>query len=276
MATSRPALGRGLASLLISGRGAPATVMELAVGAITPNPRQPRKRFDPEALAELAATIREQGIAQPVIVRKTAAGWELIAGERRWRAARQAGLKTIPAIAREATDREALELALVENLQRADLNPIEEANSFAILLKDLGQEDLARRVGKDRTTVANSLRLLKLPRDVQDAVLAGSLTAGHARACLQMETPAAQSALCRRIIKLHLSVRQAEAATQRGPRPARPGTSPTQRTADEELSRALGTKVRIRKSGKRGTITVAFYSEEDLDRLVTLLGRLGR
>ena len=275
MATSRPALGRGLASLLTSGRGVQAAVMELAVGAILPNPRQPRKRFDPEALAELAATIKEQGIAQPVMVRKTAAGWELIAGERRWRAARLAGLKTVPAIAREATDREALELALVENLQRADLNPIEEATSYALLLKDIGQEDLARRVGKDRTTVANSLRLLKLPRDVQDAVLAGSITAGHARACLQMDTPAAQSALCRRIIKLHLSVRQAEAATHRGPRPVRPGAGPAQRMADEELSRALGTKVRIRKSGKRGTIVVAFYSEEDLDRLVTLLGRLG-
>ncbi len=271
---AKPVLGRGLSALLSTTRGPGQAVLELAVGSISPNPRQPRKRFDPQALADLAATIKDKGVAQPVIVRKVAGGWELIAGERRWRASRQAGLKTIPAIVREATDREALELALIENLQREDLNPMEEAASYQALLKDLTQEEVARRVGRDRATVANTLRLLRLPRDVQDAITAGQVSAGHARAILALETPAAQSALCRRIIRGHLSVRQAEALTRRTPRGgARPAAT---RDADEELSRSLGTKVRIRRSGRRGSIVIEFYSAEELERLVGLLHRAGR
>jgi len=272
---AKPVLGRGLSTLLSTTRGPGQAVMELNVGAIAPNPRQPRKRFEQQALADLAATIKDKGVTQPVIVRKVGSGWELIAGERRWRAARLAGLKTIPAIAREASDRESLELALIENLQREDLNPMEEAASYQLLLKDLSQEDVARRVGRDRATVANTLRLLKLPRDVQDAVSAGQISAGHARAILVLETPAAQTALCRRIIRDHLSVRQAEAATRK-PGHAAPRSGATIRANDEELSRTLGTKVRIRKSGKRGTIQIEFYSEEELERLVALLHRAGR
>lgn len=272
---ARPALGRGLSALLSTSRGPGQAVLELSVGSITPNPRQPRKRFDAQALQDLAATIKDKGVAQPIIVRKASGGWELIAGERRWRAARLAGLKTIPAIVRDATDREALELALIENLQRENLNPLEEANSYQLLLKDLTQDEVARRVGKDRATVANTLRLLKLPRDVQDALGAESITAGHARAILMLETPAAQIALCRRIIRDHLSVRQAEAATKRPVKAASRATGSI-RTADEELSRALGTKVRIRKAGKRGTILIEFYSEEELDRLIAVLNRISR
>jgi ParB family chromosome partitioning protein len=272
---AKPVLGRGLSTLLSTGRGPGQAVLELAVGSISPNPRQPRKRFDPQALADLAATIKDKGVAQPVIVRKVGHGFELIAGERRWRASKQAGLRTIPAIVREATDREALELALIENLQRENLNPMEEASSYQLLLKDMTQEEVARRVGRDRATVANTLRLLKLPRDVQDAISGDQVTAGHARAILMLDTPAAQTALCRRIIRDHLSVRQAEALTRRTGRPAaRAGGSA--RLADEELSRALGTKVRIRKAGKRGAILIEFYSEEELERLVALLHKAGR
>jgi len=271
----RPALGRGLSTLLSAGKGS-TTVHELPVDQITPNRAQPRKRFNPATLAELAATIKAKGVAQPILVRRAGDRYELIAGERRWRAARLAGLRTIPAILREATDRESLELALVENLQREDLNPLDEALSFQVLLKEMTQEELARRVGRDRTTVANTLRLLKLPREVQDAVADGRLTAGHARAILQLDAPAAQVALFRRILRAGLSVRAAEAAAQRLARPGAVRARPGALANDEELSRALGTKVRIRRAGKRGTIVIEFYSAEELERLVALLGRLGR
>jgi len=269
----RPALGRGLSTLLAAGKG-PAAVHELAVDLITPNRAQPRKRFNPSTLGELAATIKAKGVAQPVLVRRVGDRYELIAGERRWRAARLAGLRTVPAIIREATDRESLELALVENLQREDLNPLDEATSFQVLLKDMTQEELARRVGRDRTTVANTLRLLKLPREIQDAVADARLTAGHARAILQLDTPAAQVALFRRILRTGLSVRAAEAAAQRMSRPAAGRARPGALANDEELSRVLGTKVRIRRTGKRGAIVIEFYSAEELERLVELLARL--
>jgi len=272
---ARQALGRGLSSLMSAGRGHAPAVNEVPVGSVTPNRMQPRKRFDPRTLAELTASIREKGVTTPVIVRRSGSGYELIAGERRWRAARQAGLKAIPALVREATDREALELALVENLQREDLNPMEEAASYQILLKDMTQEELAKRIGKDRATVANTVRLLRLPREVQEAVGAGTITAGHARAILGLEAPAAQIALFRRIIKGSLSVRQAEDAAARQ---ARPGTrkAPAARHMDEELSRALGTKVFLKRRGARGRIVIEFYSEEELERLMGLLSKHGR
>jgi ParB family chromosome partitioning protein len=272
---ARQALGRGLSALLATSKGS-APMHEIPVDMITPNRAQPRKRFNPASLAELAETIKAKGLAQPVLVRRAGDRYELIAGERRWRAARLAGLKTIPAVLREASDREALELALVENLQREDLNPLDEAAGFQVLLKDMTQEELGRRVGRDRATVANTLRLLKLPREVQDAVADDRITAGHARAILQLETPAAQIALFRRILRDGLSVRAAESAAQRL---AKPGGGRVRRgaiAADEDLSRALGTKVRIRRSGKRGAIVIEFYSAEELDRLVHLLGRAGR
>ena len=272
----RQPLGRGLASLLSSGGPRGIQVQELPVSAIVPNRQQKRKRFEPRALEELAATIREKGVAQPILVRRHGEGWELIAGERRWRAARLAGLRTVPAVVREATDREALELMLIENIQREDLNPMEAAASYEALLRDSGQEELAKRIGKDRTTIANALRLLKLPRDVQEAVADGRLSAGHARAILQVEAPAGQLALARQAMKLGLSVRQTEALARRG---TRPPASPRARNAasdDAELSRALGTKVRVVRAGKRGRIVIAYYSGEELERLLALLHRAGR
>ena len=221
MKAGRQALGKGLGALLSSGRGAAHVLQELPISLITPNRRQPRKSFNPQTLAELASTIQEKGVTQPVLVRRSGDGYELIAGERRWRAARQAGLKTIPALVREVSDQESLELALIENLQREDLNAMEEAMSYQALLKDVTQEELAKRVGKDRATISNTLRLLKLPKEIQDAVSAGHISAGHARAILQLDTSAAQMHLYRRIIKGQLSVRSAEAAAQCQPGPVR-------------------------------------------------------
>ncbi len=275
MATRAP-LGRGLASLLSSGGSGGASVRELSVDAVVPNRAQPRKRFDPAPLQDLAATIKSKGIAQPILVRKSGDRFEIIAGERRWRAAKIAGLRTIPAMIRDVNDREALELALIENLQREDLNPIEEAVSFQTLLKDLTQEDLAKRLGRDRTTVANALRLLKLPKEVQDAVAEGKISSGHARAILQFDQPAAQTALYRRIVRDGLSVRAAESVAQRQPKSNSGGRPRTGTASDADLSRALGTKVRVQRSGKRGKIVIEFYSAEEYERLAAMLGRLGR
>jgi ParB family chromosome partitioning protein len=258
-----------------SGRAHAPSIHEVAVGSISPNRLQPRKRFDPRTLAELTASIREKGITTPVIVRRAGGGYELIAGERRWRAARQAGLKTVPALVREASDREALELALVENLQREDLNPMEEAASYQLLLKEMTQEELARRIGKDRATVANTVRLLKLPREIQEAVGTGAISAGHARAVLSLESPSDQVALFRRIVRGSLSVRQTEDAAARHGHPRGRGT-PAARHTNEELSRALGTKVYLKRRGKRGRIVIEFYSEEELERLMGILSRHGR
>jgi len=278
VAIHRKALGKGLSALLSSGRTATNVVHELPVTSLSPNRQQPRKSFKSQALAELTATIKEKGVTQPILVRHSGDGYELIAGERRWRAARQAGLKTVPALIREVTDQEALELALIENLQREDLNPMEEAVSFQSLLTDLTQEELAKRLGKDRVTIANTLRLLKLPREIQEAVSSDGITAGHARAILQLDTTAAQMHLYRRIVRNQLSVRQAEAAAQRQARShdERGKSSAARHPFEEELSRTLGTKVRIHRTGKRGTIIVEFYSDEELDRLIQLLGRAGR
>jgi len=274
----RRALGKGLSALLSSSRKMPSALHELAISSISPNRAQPRKSFNPQTLAELTATIKEKGVTQPVLVRRTETGYELIAGERRWRAAQQAGLQTIPALVREVSDQEALELALIENLQRENLNAMEEAAGYQALLKDLTQEELAKRLGKDRATIANMLRLLKLPRDIQEAVSADRITAGHGRAILQLDTPAAQLALYRRIVQNQLSVRQAESAAQQQGRAAAPrGTKDSSlRAFEEELSRALGTKVKLRKGGQRGAIIIQFYSDEELDRLIQLLNTLSR
>jgi ParB family chromosome partitioning protein len=267
-----------LSALLSAGRIAAGVLHEIPVTSIVPNRHQPRRSFDTVSLSNLAATVKEKGIAQPILVRRAGSGYELIAGERRWRAAKIAGLKTVPALVRQVSDREALELALIENLHREDLNPMEEAAAYQELLKGTTQDELGKRLGRDRATLSNTLRLLKLPKDAQAAVAQGRMTAGHARAILALETPAAQTVLFRRIVRDGLSVRQAEAAARRQARPA--GTHPhpessaaADRATSEELSRALGTKVRIRRSGRQGSIVIEFYSAEELDRLIGMLGK---
>jgi ParB family chromosome partitioning protein len=255
--------------------------LRLPLERIARDPRQPRKSFDAQALRALADSIQAQGVIQPILVRREGAGFQLIAGERRWRAAQIAGLQEIPAILREATEAEAFALALVENLQRTDLNPMEEAEGYRRLVDEYGltQEEVAARVGKDRSTVANSLRLLGLPESVKESLRTGALSMGHARALLGA-SEAERVVLCARVVSAGLSVRETERLVQERRRRARPagrarkaGPSAAERTLVEELQRLLGTKVHLQEHGGKGTLQIQFFSYEDLERIVRLLRR---
>ncbi|MFQ5848811.1 MAG: ParB/RepB/Spo0J family partition protein [Candidatus Methylomirabilales bacterium] len=271
----RQALGRGLEALIPVGKDEPG-IVEIPLAEIRPSSFQPRKRFDDKKLDELTASIRAQGVLSPVIVRQTPDGYELVAGERRARAAERAGLERIPAVVREVSNAQMLEVALIENLQREDLNPIEEAEVYHRLIEEfaLTQEEVATRVGKDRASVANILRLLKLPPRLREDLIAGTLSAGHGRAVLALEGRELQLKAREAIIARGLSVRATELLVKRlksrpAPRQRSAGRLPADlMRAEDELRRALATKVRIIRSGRRGRIEVEFYSEEDLDRLV--------
>jgi ParB family chromosome partitioning protein len=247
---------------------------------IRPNPKQPRKDISQAGIDELAESIRKDGLLQPVVVRPADGGFELIAGERRWRAAQAAGLLKVPALVREVDDERMLEYALIENIQREELDPIEEATAFQALMDDLGvtQDDVARRVGKGRATIANATRLLALPARVRDMVRSGAVSAGHAKALVSLASPSAQVKLAERIAKEGLSVRQTErlvARTKGGgvvpaAVPERP-RDPNIAAAEQELQRALGTKVRIHQGKKGGRFELHFFSHEELDRVYQLL-----
>jgi ParB family transcriptional regulator, chromosome partitioning protein len=272
-------LGRGLGALLSATPTESDALVDVAVEEIEPNPNQPRKTFSSEALDELAASIKSSGIIQPVIVRRQGSGYQLVAGERRWRAARQAGLPRVPAIVREVTDAESLELALVENLLREDLNPMEEAEAFDKLLARFGwtQEELAQRVGKERSSIANTLRLLRLPHPIQDDLRAGRLTMGHARALLALTTSAEQLRLRDEILAHDWSVRATEdtvrtATAGRPPRPKQRRRSPEMMALEDSLQQALMTRVRIVGSERQGRIEVSYANAEELERLAGLLG----
>jgi ParB family transcriptional regulator, chromosome partitioning protein len=281
----RKALGRGLSALIpeaeAPGSG-PTAAAEVPIGALDPNPFQPRAAMDPGRLAELAASIRESGIVQPILVRRRGERYEIVAGERRFRAAQALGLVTVPVTVRDVPDDQLLELALVENIQREELNPIEEAQAFHRLQEELRltQEDIARRVGRDRATVANALRLLRLPRDLREMVSAGRLSAGHARALLALERADEQVALGHEAARKGLSVREVErrVALRRAPRGSAPSrrTDPNTRAAEERLRTALGTRVEIARRGRGGQIRVRFDGEAELNRLFELLVRAGR
>lgn len=267
-------LGRGLAAL-IPQRGGGAATQDIPIAAIRHNPRQPRVRMDDAALETLAASIREHGVIQPVLVTETIDGYQLVAGERRIRAARMAGLDRIPAVVRQLADRQQLELALVENLQREDLDPLEAARAYRQLIDefDFTQEELAARVSRARSTVANSLRLLELHSSVQAAIVDGRLSEGHGRAIGGLPTDA-QARVAETVIEQELSVRQAEELVRRlrDPRPVRdPKPSgvpdPELERIEEELRRALGTKVRLARSRRGGRIVIEFYGEDELTRL---------
>jgi ParB family chromosome partitioning protein len=269
-------LGRGLGALLSATPAEAESLAEIPVGLITVNPNQPRKDFDSNKLHELADSIRSSGVIQPIIVRRDGRGYQLIAGERRWRAAREAGLQRLPAIVREATDAESLELALIENLLREDLNPVEEAEAYRKLLAQFGwtQEELAQRVGRDRSTIANCLRLLRLPETIQADLRTGRLTMGHAIALLALATEAEQLRLRQQILARDWSVRATEDSV-RAHRVARAGGA-RRRSADmvaleDRLTRALMTRVRLRGNGRRGTIEVTYATAEELERLTGLL-----
>jgi ParB family chromosome partitioning protein len=278
----RKALGKGLSALLPEPEEPAAGDLALIpIASLEPSPFQPRTSFDPTKLAELAASIRESGIVQPILVRKVGDRYQIIAGERRWRAAQQLGLTQVPVTLREVADEQVLELALVENIQREDLAPLEEAHAYQRLHEEfrLTQEQLAQKVGKDRSTVANTMRLLRLPQEVRDLLTAGRLDAGHGRALLALEHPEAQVELARETARRGFSVREVErrVALKRAPRPEKPSRrDPNTRAAEERLRAALGTRVEISRRGQGGTLKIAFTSEAELNRLFEALVRVGR
>ena len=289
MANPSKGLGRGLAALLGDDVITPEeekTSLYLPISQVESCASQPRKQFDPDALADLADSIREHGIIQPLTVRKLQSGYyQIIAGERRWRAARMAGLSEVPAIVIEADDRKAMELAMIENLQREDLNPMEEAEGYQRLMKEYGltQEEAAARVGKSRPAVANALRLLLLPEEVRSLVEDGTISAGHARAILSLPAARLQKAAAQKIVALRLSVRQAEAMCKRmlqeeekpEPKPA-PLTVDYVAECEKSLTRRLDRKVRIVNGKRKGRFELEFYGQEDLQRLYDALLALGK
>ncbi len=282
-APKRKALGKGLSALLPDPEGEPRieSTTEVPVGQLEPNPLQPRSQMDPARLLELAASIRESGVVQPILVRRTASGHQIIAGERRWRAAQQAGLATVPVTVREVPDDRLLELALVENIQREELSPLEEAQAFQRLQQDLGltQEEVARKVGRDRSTVANSLRLLRLPKEARELLAAGRLEAGHARALLAVEHAEDLIGLARETARKGLSVREVErrVAQMRAPAAGKGSKKDANtRAAEERLRVALGARVEIHRRGRGGALRIPFTGEAELNRLFELLLRAGR
>ena len=284
-------MGKGLSALLPDPdpQGAPPatadpSVLELPVEALEPNPVQPRTHFAAAALDELADSIRETGLVQPILVRRTPAGaYQIIAGERRWRAAKQLGLATVPVMVRDVGDDRLLEMALVENIQREELSPLEEAHAYQKLLEalTLTQDELAKKLGKDRSTVANSVRLLRLPPDVQGLINDRRLDAGHARPLLALERADDQIALAREAAQKGLSAREVErrvalmraAATPKKPSDTKDANT---RAAEERLRASLGTRVEIRRRGRGGKVEIAFASEAELNRLFEWLVRSGR
>ncbi|MGE0653870.1 MAG: ParB/RepB/Spo0J family partition protein [Alphaproteobacteria bacterium] len=290
MAEKRPALGRGLSALIPPAppapppeapvQAVPAPVRpagpphELDIDLLTPNPRQPRTYIEEQALEELAQSIRGNGVIQPVIVRPAGDRYEIVAGERRWRAAQRAGLLKVPVVVRHVPDANLLQVALIENIQRENLNPIEEAQAYRRLLDEmhLSQEAIASAVGKDRATVANYIRLLRLPAEVRNDVATSAISMGHARALLALPDEPAQRRVAREVVSRGLSVRETEAIVRRETAPPAPAADPVKsdpntRAAEDQLKLALGTRVRILRQRRGGRIEIDFSSEDELQRL---------
>lgn len=283
----RSTLGRGLASLIPEARAldvdspraalASGAVVQIPIDEVTANPMQPRRHFEEAPLAELTASIREQGVIQPILLRPVDGGYQIVAGERRFRAACQAGLRTVPAIIRRMDQAEALEIALIENLQREDLNPVEEAEAYRALMEqfDYTQEELSRRVGKDRSTISNMLRLLKLPDEILDALARGVVTMGHGRALLGLQDDDTMREVFGKVVADGLSVRATEELVRKTTNGARsrartPELDTPMVDLQDRLARHLGTRVlmRPRARGEGGKIVVEYYNQGDLDRLI--------
>lgn len=277
----RKALGKGLSALIPDANGEDITdqnFFQCPIESIEPNPYQPRKEFNKEDLEELVLSVKEKGIITPILVSKIDTGYQLIAGERRWRAAQKAGLERVPVVVRETTPIESLELALIENIHRKDLNPLEEALAYQKWLEDSNttQEILAQHVGKDRSTITNMLRLLRLPKKIQDDIVQEKLTMGHARVLAGLKSEAEQIRIRDFIIKRELSVRQTEALIKKKQGPVPIEKKPTEeeyylQSLAEKIKRNLGTKVEIKKQGKKGSINISFGSDEELERLLDIL-----
>jgi ParB family chromosome partitioning protein len=288
MAEKRPALGRGLSALIPDAPPPPAPVpashdraLEVDTDLLRPNKFQPRTRVDESKIDELARSIKAHGIIQPIVVRRAEGGFEIIAGERRWRASQRAGLLKVPVVIRDVPDERLLAAALIENIQREDLNPIEEAHAYRRLADDfqLTQEQIADAVGKDRSSIANYVRLLRLPHEVRENVAAGALSMGHARAVLGIADEAAQLRLAREVVAKGLSVRETELLVKKAAAPATGREEPQKdvhtRAAEDRLRFALGTRVRIVRKGKGGRIAIDFGSEDELHRLYEQLTTAG-
>jgi ParB family chromosome partitioning protein len=281
MADKRPALGRGLSALIPDAPVAPPTVergLDVDIDLLRPNRFQPRGQVDDARIDDLAKSIRTHGVIQPIVVRRADdGGYEIVAGERRWRASQRAGLLKVPVVIRDIPDNRLLAAALIENIQREDLNPIEEAQAYRRLADDLGltQDQIADAVGKDRSSIANYIRLLRLPNEVRENLAAGTLSMGHARAILGLTDEAAQLRVSRDIVAKHLSVRETEALVTKAGRPAatreeQPKDVHT-RAAEDRLRFALGTRVRIMRKGRGGKIEIDFTNENELQRLFEYL-----
>jgi len=280
--SSRPrGLGRGLAALVAEFPTGATSMVELQIGQVRPNPRQPRRVFDDDAIQRLSESVKADGVVQPIIVRDVGDGYEIVAGERRWRAARLAGLHTIPAIVRTADDRELLILALAENVAREDLNPIDQARAYAVLADelDLTQTEIARRVGKSRPAVANTMRLLELPDDVLDLLAGGDLSEGHGRALLLASGQDERSNLARTAVSRGWSVRECEAAAKRAAKPAKREGKRSEGVMDDELAhlavdaawQSLGLRASVRRGPRGGRVELHFSSAAELGRIVDQL-----
>jgi ParB family chromosome partitioning protein len=280
--SSRPrGLGRGLAALVAEFPTGATSMVELEIAQVRPNPRQPRRVFDDEAIQRLSESVKADGVVQPIIVRDVGDGYEIVAGERRWRAARLAGLRTIPAIVRSADDRELLILALAENVAREDLNPIDQARAYAVLADelDLTQTEIARRVGKSRPAVANTMRLLELPDDVLDLIAGGDLSEGHGRALLLASGQDERSNLARTAVSRGWSVRECEAAAKRAARSAKREPKRAAGVMDDELAhlavdaawQSLGLRASVRQGPRGGRVELHFASAAELGRIVDQL-----
>lgn len=279
---SKKGLGKGLGALIpIIDEKDEKDIQEIDIDEIKPNERQPRKAFDEEKIKELAFSIKEHGVLQPVILRKTKTGYELVAGERRWRAAKIAGIEKIPAIIKNLTDAQVMQIALIENLQREDLNPVEEAMAYKTLMEEFGmtQEELAGRIGKSRSHIANTVRLLNLEDEIKEMINQGKITAGHARALLSIDESRERIKIARKIAEENFSVRETEdliktyssKAKEKRNNSKNQEINPAINHIEEQLKKALGTKVKIKGDERRGKIEIDFYSEDELERILEII-----
>jgi len=279
---AKKALGRGLGALINTEENREENLTELRINDIEPNINQPRKNFDDEKLVQLAESIKQHGVVQPIVVKKEKNTYKIVAGERRWRAARIAGLKTIPVIIKDLTDKQLMEIALIENLQREDLNPIEEAEAYENLIKEykMTQEEISKVVGKSRSAIANSIRLLGLVGEVRDLLISGEISSGHARALLAIENEELQIKAAKEIIKRGLNVRETESLVKRYLKEKSEKTAKVKSEElieiEEKFKDIFGTKVRITPNSKKGKIMIEYYSSDELERIIELIMGIGK